>query len=238
MNMNAQNSITASLFFPLLFVGLMWLVFGIEFAFHTDLGFLGIEPRTLSGFFGIITAPFVHGDINHLASNSIPMLVLGYLLHSSYRPIFYRVYLWGILITGFWVWVGARHSYHIGASGLIYSFASFLVFSGLFRKHYRLVALSMLVIFLYGSLIWGIFPFDWKISWESHLFGGISGLLLAIHFIKTVLLHPKKYSWDRDGDDLAHLESRYGEKYWENKPQETTGNQGPVIKYFFKKKED
>lgn len=241
--MKKENQFTASLVFPVLFVAVMWLSFFIEYSFKIDLGFLGVYPRTISGFFGIITAPFVHGDLNHLLSNSLPMIVLGYLLHSSYRPVFYRVYLFGILITGFWVWIGARPSYHIGASGVIYALASFLFFSGLFRKHYRLVALSMLIVFLYGSLIWGVFPFDWKISWESHLFGGISGLLIAIHFRKEKVVIPRKYSWDYDGDDLSALENRFGEKYWENNARntgselESESKKTMSIQYFYKKKE-
>jgi membrane associated rhomboid family serine protease len=86
------------------------------------------------------------------------------------------------IITGILVWLGGRSSYHIGASGLIYGFASFLFFSGIIRNSINLLAISLLVVFLYGSLVWGIFPFDYKISWESHLFGALTGFALAAAF--------------------------------------------------------
>ena len=129
------------------------------------------------------------------------MFLLGIAIFYFYREVAWKLYLGAILITGLWVWVFARPSYHIGASGMVYSFASFVFFSGIFRKYYRLIALSLLVVFLYGSMIWGIFPIDYRISWESHLMGGLSGVLLA-YFYRKIGPSPKKYDWeDEDEED-------------------------------------
>jgi membrane associated rhomboid family serine protease len=224
-----------SFLLPGLFVLIMWFVFLAEFLFGTSFSWLGINPREFSGLVGIVFSPFLHGDLNHILSNTAPMLILGFLTYLFYRPVFFRVYLYGALITGFWVWVAARPSYHIGASGLIYCLASFLFFSGLFRKSYRLMAVSLLVVFAYGGLIWGIFPFDWTVSWESHLLGGIAGLTLSIYYRRRLFIPKKKYSWEDGGDNLDDLEARYGERYWEG---EDRTSRNTTITYIFKEKKD
>ena len=143
---------------------------------------LGVFPRTLEGILGIITAPFIHGDWKHLFNNALPLIVLGTSLRFFYKEISKEVFFWSWLMSGLWLWSIGRPSFHIGASGLVYALASFLFFSGLIRKHTRLMAVSLVVVFLYGSLIWGIFPIKTHISWEGHLSGGIAGVLLAWWF--------------------------------------------------------
>lgn len=173
-------------------VTLLWLVKGIEWAAQIELGTIGgIYPRTVKGSIGIITSPLLHSDIYHLLSNSFPLIFLGTGLFFFYRTIAKEVFAWIYLSTGVWVWIGARESYHIGASGVVYGMASFIFFSGIFRKNIRLMALSLVVMFLYGGLLYGVFPgiTDANISWESHLFGAISGLLTAFFFRKDKVLH-------------------------------------------------
>lgn len=143
---------------------------------------LGVFPRTLEGILGIITAPFIHCDWKHLFNNALPLIVLGTSLRFFYKEISKEVFFWSWLMSGLWLWSIGRPSFHIGASGLVYALASFLFFSGLIRKHTRLMAVSLVVVFLYGSLIWGIFPIKTHISWEGHLSGGIAGVLLAWWF--------------------------------------------------------
>ena len=143
---------------------------------------LGVFPRTLEGLLGIITSPFIHGDWKHLFNNALPLIVLGTSLRFFYKEISKEVFFWSWLMSGLWLWSIGRQSFHIGASGLVYALASFLFFSGLIRKHTRLMAVSLIVVFLYGSLIWGIFPIKTHISWEGHLSGGIAGVLLAWWF--------------------------------------------------------
>lgn len=163
---------------------------------------LGVLPRDPSGLIGIITSVFIHGDINHIASNTIPILVLGMMLFYFYKKIAKSVFIWLWLVSGIWLWIGGRNSmnyptYHIGASTLVYGLASFLFFSGLFRRHLRLMVVSALVVFLYGGIVWGVFPIKQEISWEGHLFGMIAGILIAFNYRKE---GPQRrvYQWEED----------------------------------------
>lgn len=130
----------------------------------------------------------------------MPLLVLGTALFYFYKDVAFRVIVFSILITGFWVWVIARPSYHIGASGIIYSLAGFLFTSGIIRKHPRLMAISMLVVFIYGGMVWGVFPVEERVSWESHLMGLACGVLLA-YFFRAHGPQRKKYSWELEEEN-------------------------------------
>ena len=189
-----------SLLFPLLFIAILWIVKFAETAFQFDLYFLGIYPRTLKGLPGIITSPFIHGSYKHLFNNTFPLLFLSVALFYFYRPIHFKVFWYSYLFTGICVWAGARASWHIGASGLIYGLAAFLFLSGIIRNNIRLMAISLIVTFLYGSMIWGILPLNGKISWESHLWGAISGLVLAFIYRKY---GPKRkiYEWEWEEEE-------------------------------------
>lgn len=130
-------------------------------------------------------SPFIHSDFRHLFNNTLPLFFLWTALFYFYSEIAVKVSLWTWLLTGLSVWLAGRPAWHIGASGLIYGFASFLFFSGIIRKYFRLVALSLLIVFLYGSMVWGIFPDIYQgVSWESHMLGFISGIILSIVYRK------------------------------------------------------
>lgn len=171
------------------FVLLLWLVKAFEIASETSLSDFGVLPRTLKGSIGIFTGPLVHGDVVHLLSNSLPILVLGILLFYFYHKIALEIFVWIYLVSGFWVWLLARDAYHIGASGIVYGMASFLFFSGIFRKSRQLMTVSAIIIFLYGGMIYGIIPdaVEGNVSWESHLLGGMVGLLLSFLFRNSVI---------------------------------------------------
>ncbi len=193
-----QKKLVNSLFIPSLLLFVMWIVKIIEFVFDLRFSFLGITPLEMRGLIGIIASPFLHADWNHLMANSIPVLVLGSALYYFYGKIANKVLILITLLTGLWVWLGARESTHIGASGVIYGLAAFLLSSGIIRKETRLMVVSLIVVFLYGGMIWGIFPelFPHKnISWESHLSGMVAGIVLAI-FYKNEGEQRKKYSWE------------------------------------------
>lgn len=188
-----------SLVYAGLFLLIIWMVWFVEVMLDLDFAKYGLFPRKISGLQGILFAPLIHANITHLFDNSIPLLVLMTALFYFYPDLSLRIFLWTYLMVGVWVWVGGREAYHIGASGLVYGLASFLFFSGIFRNYIRLMAVSLLVVFLYGSLIWGIFPIKEGISWESHLFGGVAGLTLAIFYRKSGPQKPEHH-WDDEED--------------------------------------
>jgi membrane associated rhomboid family serine protease len=187
---------------PLLFVVVLWVIECCFIYFDLRLPELGIHPRDLQGSLGILTCPFVHANMDHLLSNTIPLLVVGSGIVHFYKEIKLKVITMIWLLTGFWVWLIARPEYHIGASGLIYGGVVFLFFSGVFRKDVRLMSISMLVVFLYGSLAWGILPVDPTQSWESHLSGSVAGLFTAIYF-RREKPYRAKYQWELDEEQEA-----------------------------------
>lgn len=190
---------------PIAFVLIMWGVKSVEMFFELDFYTWGILPLSAKGIAGIFLSPFIHSDLNHLINNTFPILVLGITLFYFYREVAWQVLSLSVLITGLWVWVFAREAYHIGASGLVYSLATFLFFSGVLRKHPRLMAISLLVVFLYGSMVWGILPIRERISWESHLMGSIAGLILAINF-RNFGPQRKIYEWELEPGDEVEVE--------------------------------
>lgn len=211
MSHSEKQRIITSITVPVLFLLSMWLVKIIEVVFQIQLNFLGITPLSLEGLPGIILSPFLHGDWNHIMANSVPVFVLLAALYYFYRTLATEILVLTVLLSGLWVWLGARSGVHIGASGVIYALAAFLMVSGFLRRDNRLMALSFVVVFLYGSLIWGIFPelFPEKnISWEGHLSGLIAGLVLA-WFYRKKGPQRKKYSWEleEEADDAPEEES-------------------------------
>lgn len=188
---------TGVIAYPVFFVLTIWLVFWVEVRFGFNFSKYGVYPQTLKGLRGVILSPFIHGDIQHLYHNTIPLFVLSTALFYFYRAIAWKVILYGILLSGFLTWCIGRPSFHIGASGLIYVLVSFTFFKGVFAKHYRLIALSLMVVFLYGSMIWYTLPIEEGVSWEGHMSGLITGLLFAFIFRKQVA-KPKKYVWEQE----------------------------------------
>jgi membrane associated rhomboid family serine protease len=178
--MNAERKkIYESLALPLILIGLMWLSRLTEFLLNTDFGKFGLLPRSIKGIGGIFTAPFIHGDMQHLMSNTPAILVLGALMRYFYPGISKISMLLIYIFSGILVWIFARPYFHIGASGLVYGFAFFLFFSAVFRNDMRSLAISFFVILFYGSIVWGLLPVETGVSWESHLAGAITGTVLA-----------------------------------------------------------
>lgn len=185
-----------TILYPILFVLLIWLVFAVEIRFGLRFNKYGVYPQTLKGLRGIIFSPFIHSGIKHLYSNTIPLFVLSSALFYFYRPIAFKVVVFGILFSGLLTWIIGRPSYHIGASGLIYVLFSFNFFKGIFAKNYRLIALSLVVVFIYGSMFMYAFPIDEKISWEGHSAGLLVGFIFALIFRKEIA-KPKRYVWEQ-----------------------------------------
>ena len=188
-----------SVAYPVFFVIILWLVKIIEIVFYFNFTSFGIYPRKISGLVGIFTAPLVHFDFNHLISNSLPLLLLGLGISYSYPTLSKKLFAVIYLLHGLLVWIIARPAYHIGASGLVYGFVAFLFFSGIIRRDNRSIALALIVTFLYGGLTWGVLPIKPEISWESHLFGSIVGIVCAFIFRKAD--PAKKYDWEDEEDE-------------------------------------
>jgi len=195
-----------STIFPATFIGIFWAIKIFESVLGISLSRFGILPLQAEGLYGIICAPLLHADFSHLTANSVPFFVLSSALFYFYREIAFRVLTLSWLLTGFWVWCFARGgSYHIGASGVVYALATFHFISGLIRREPKLMAFTLLVVFLYGGMVWGVFPdfFPTKnISWESHLMGFVAGLILAIHYRHNGPQRPV-YTWDDEDIDEA-----------------------------------
>ena len=180
---------------PIIFVLIIWTVKIIEYYFDLNLYKFGVFPREIMGLLGVLCAPFIHNDFIHLVNNSIPILVLGSLFIFFYKNLSLEVFLWLFFISGILLWGIGRPNYHIGASGIIYALATFLFTSGIIKKDTRLAAISLIIAFLYGSLIWGVFPIKANVSWEGHLSGLISGVTVAI-FYRNEGPRRKKYNWE------------------------------------------
>ncbi|MEM9007230.1 MAG: rhomboid family intramembrane serine protease [Cyanobacteria bacterium P01_F01_bin.86] len=162
-------------------VALLWGIHLVNFfLFNGRLAIYGIHPRSLSGLQGIIWAPFLHGDFRHLIANTLPFLTLGWLIMLQETGDFLVVTAIAALVSGLGTWlVGMSGSVHIGASGVIFGYFGYLLLRGWFERSVLSLALSVLVIVLYGSLIWGVFPIQQGVSWEGHLFGFVGGGLAA-----------------------------------------------------------
>ncbi|PLW96545.1 MAG: rhomboid family intramembrane serine protease [Marinilabiliales bacterium] len=171
---------------PLLLIILMLAIFITDRSLGLSLNRFGLIPLEPIGLLGIITAPLLHGDFNHLWSNAVPLLVLGTGLFILYRPIALKVLILSWLITGLWTWFFARgEAVHIGSSGVVYALAAYHLTGALVRRRYDLAAFALIVVFFYGSMIWGFFPDffpERNISWESHLMGAVTGIILALLF--------------------------------------------------------
>lgn len=197
---NTSSKIFYSILYPILFALILWGVKFFEVAEDINLSWYGLYPRSIHGLLGIFTSPLLHADFAHLISNTLPLIILGAIICFFYRSIAFQVFFWVYLMTGIWVWAAGRESYHIGASGIIYGFVTFLFFSGIFRKDTRLLALSLFVTFLYGGTVWGILPIQNGISWESHLLGALAGLITAYNFRKEGP-PPRKYDLGNDEEN-------------------------------------
>ena len=206
-----RNRLLRSFIVPVAFIAVCWLVKGVEEVFHLDFSFLGIKPLQSDGILGIFLFHFLHGSWSHLFANTLPIIVLGACLYYFYKPIATKIWLLLMFSTGLLTWCGARGGIHIGASALIYGLAFFLMLSGFIRRNRNLVIVSLLVIFLYGSLIWGIYPkyaIENHISWEGHLSGLIMGLTLAIVYRKEGPQREKDEDDDSDDSDDS-------DNYWD-----------------------
>ena len=200
-----QKGIVQALLVGLAFTMIPWLVYGYELYADTSLSAYGLLPRIPSHLYGIITMPFLHADVQHLLSNTAPLFFLTTLLFYFYRKFFGWVFMFIYILTGFWTWIIGRPDIHIGASGIVYGLTSYIFFSGAWSKNYRLAAISLLIVFLYGSIVWGIFPMAMAVSWEGHLSGFVAGFIISIYYRKQ-LPKSKKFEWELVDDNTEYVQ--------------------------------
>jgi membrane associated rhomboid family serine protease len=174
------------------FLGIFWLVEILDrFVFRGRLDVFGIVPHNLVGLRGILFAPFLHGNFPHLIANTVPFLVLGWLVMLQETGDFFIVTALTMLVGGLGVWLfAAPGSIHIGASILIFGYLGFLLFRGYFQRNIPSILLSIIVGILYGGAVWGILPGQPGVSWQGHLFGFLGGVLAA----RLIATEKKHYS--------------------------------------------
>jgi len=209
MDTEEKKRFFGSLVFPGLLLLTLWMVKLIEVGFQVSFAEYGLQPQTLTGLRGIVFSPFLHADWAHLSANSLPLFLLAAGLFYYYGKKAGTILLLSWFITGLWVWIFARDTgIHIGASGVVYALVTFHFMGGLLRREPRMMAFSLLVVFLYGGLVWGVIPDFYpgkNISWESHLLGGLAGIVLAFAY-RGEGPQRKIYQWDESDEDIEYID--------------------------------
>jgi membrane associated rhomboid family serine protease len=194
----AHRNFKLALKITLWLVGLLWLILIIDDVLGLGLQRFGLRPRQLQGLTGIFTAPLLHGGAEHLFSNTLPLIVSLTTILYLYPRAAMRVIpvIW--IGSGLMGWMIGRPSLHFGASGFVYGLLAYVFISGILRLDMRSVAVSVMVWFLYGSMIWGVLPIRPNMSWELHLSGAILGVALAIAYRRWDVTPVKRYAWEDD----------------------------------------
>ena len=202
---------------PLSFVCLLWIIYFIGNHISYNIALLGIHPLEWKGLIGIVTAPLIHVDFDHIFSNSTSFFVIGFGLCILYKrkaiPIFFFIYI----LSGLWGWFLARGGYHIGASGLIYGMYFFLVMSACIKRERKTIAFALLITFLYGAIVWGFFPIFFpgkNISWEVHTTGAVAGIVAAFYFRKEGPQKISLFDNDNENDDENSDDEDDENAYW------------------------
>jgi membrane associated rhomboid family serine protease len=189
------------------FVALIWIIGLLNWGLDLELARFGVRPRQLAGLPGILLAPLLHGGFPHLFANSLPLLVLVTVMLHLYPNSALKVIPAVYLGPGIAVWLFARESVHLGASGLVYGLVTYIFVAGLIRRDKRAIAASLLVCFLYGTLAWGILPIQPGVSWETHLAAALIGLALAIALRHLDIPPRKRYAWEDEKDEYEDDQS-------------------------------
>lgn len=169
----------------------LWVIHLVNLFSGWRLGYFGIRPRDTDHWYSIFTGPLIHGDLPHLLSNTIPLLICGTLLFWLYRSVSWAAFTLVYTLTGLSVWLFARPVLHIGFSGVVYGLVSFLFWIGVFRRDIRSIVISLLILVTYSGYFAGIYPNQEGISWESHLMGGLVGILVAFMLVRWVPKEPE-----------------------------------------------
>ncbi len=212
-----------AVFFPAIICFFMVFVFAFERLMGLNFNEAGVFPREPITLINIFSMPFIHSDISHLLNNIISFFILSTTLFYFYSEIAGRTIILSTIFSGLLLWVIGREAWHVGLSGIVYALSFFLCFSGIIRRHIPLIALALIVVFLYGNNVWHLFPwqkFD-PVSWEGHLSGAIVGTVLAFVFMKKGPQKPVKV-WDEDENDDDE------DAYWKLEEPKEPAEQKPL----------
>jgi membrane associated rhomboid family serine protease len=213
-----------------MFLSVCWALFLMDRFLGYHIRSYGMYPRTPEGLYGVVTMHFLHGDLKHIAQNSLGFLVLNSFVFYFYRKIAFKVFAWLFFLAPLILWVTGRPSNHIGASLLIYGEFAFLCASGFIRKNPLLLRVALAVIFYYGSLVWYLFPIDARISWEGHASGFAIGVLAA-YLYRNKGPQRKKYLFESE-PELPDDENAY----WKIPPPTPKEETTVTIKYHYKER--
>ncbi len=218
--------------FPLIFVGLIWVIHLIQVFGGIDFTTLGVYPGHVEGLPGILTSPLIHGSWGHLFFNSLSFLMIGTAVFWFYPRIAFKSVLWLYVLSGLGIWIfGQSNSFHIGASGVIYGMVSLVFWNGIFRRNIKSIILALIILMMYSGFFEGIFPGQEGISWEGHLSGAVAGIILAWFFRKQIEVdeikipiqeedEEKTYFLPRDTFDMTLAERR---ALWEQQQNQYRG---------------
>ena len=218
INIKEDISLKRAALYGLFILLSMWMVYWADALFSYNFHELGVLPKQLKGLKGILFMPLIHAsdDTKHILNNSPAIFFLSTLLFYSYHKIGFKIFVLSWILSGLLLWIFAedRGVYHIGMSAVIYALAGFLFMSGILRRYFPLQALSLLIVFLYGSMVWGLFPTNLRISWEGHLMGLSAGFFLAFYYRSKGPQRPKfQYEIEKElGIDPPDLEGMYNAK--------------------------
>jgi len=205
-----RDRILASFILPGILIVVLWVITLLDETLNLQLWRYGVLPREASGLIGIFFYPLIHADFGHIASNTLPLLLLGALTMYFYRPLAVKIFFIIYFLSGMLIWIIGRQSYHIGASGVIYGLAGFLITSGIIRRNNNLLAISLLIVFAYGGMMAGMFPTLPQISWEGHLSGFFVGMFCAFMYRKQG--PPDEKEPELDDDDVDYTLPMYGDE--------------------------
>ena len=194
----AQQNFRLALRLSLAFIGVIWTVFILDEVFGLGLTRFGLRPGSVTGLIGLVTAPLLHANFPHILSNTLPLLISSTAMLYLYPNAALRVVpaIW--LGSGLLAWLIGRSSVHVGASGLLYGLLAYVFISGILRRDMRSISVSLLVGFLYGSMVWGVLPTRPHMSWEMHLGGALVGGVLAFLYRSWDRVPVLRYDWEDD----------------------------------------
>ena len=229
MDKEEKKKLIDGVYLAVPFILIILIIKLVEISFDLSFASYGLYPRRLSGLPGIILTPLLHKDLMHLFNNAVPLFVSIVGIFYFYRKVSYQIFIIIYLVTQFLIWIFARDSYHIGASGLVYGLMAFLFFASAFSNNKNMLALSLILIFAYGAMFWGILPVENNVSWESHLIGAIVGFGVAIIYRKQGP-KPEKFDWEDEEDDLDEMTDDEINELIEQKRREVK------VKYWYRPK--